>query len=98
MYGQMWRWYPVLKLEKGATYTLHLTSLDVNHGFNLYPININLQIVPGYDYALSITPNEAGDYRVICNEFCGINHHIMVGKVLVVEPGAKAALQSGDKP
>jgi cytochrome c oxidase subunit 2 len=97
MWGQMWMWYPVLKLEKGVTYTLHLSSLDLNHGFSLYPINLNLQIVPGYDYAVQVTPNEAGDYRVICNEFCGINHHNMVGKILVTEPGAKAAVQTGGK-
>jgi cytochrome c oxidase subunit II len=81
--AEMWRWTPVLKLKKGATYTLHLSSTDVNHGFSLYPMNINFQVVPGYDYGLKITPSEAGDYRVVCNEFCGIAHHIMVGKIIV---------------
>lgn len=81
--AQMWRWSPVMKLKKGAEYTLHLSSLDVNHGFSLFPVNINFQVIPGYDYALRITPNEAGDFRVICNEFCGILHHQMVGKIVV---------------
>lgn len=97
MWGQMWRWYPVLQLEQGVTYTLHLSSLDINHGFNLHPTNLNLQILPGYDYAVKVVPNEAGDYRVICNEFCGINHHNMVGKILVTPPKARAALQTGGK-
>ncbi len=83
--GRMWSWSPVLKLKKGVEYTLHLSSADVNHGFSLYPINVNIQVVPGYDYALKITPNQAGDFRVICNEFCGILHHNMVGKILVEE-------------
>src|SRR3990172_1281104 len=47
--GSMWRWYPVLKLRRGTEYTLHLSSKDVNHGFSLYPVNINFQVVPGYD-------------------------------------------------
>lgn len=81
--GQMWQWIPVLQLETGAEYTLHLSSVDVNHGFNLYPFNINFQVVPGYDYGLRITPTEAGDYRIVCNEFCGVGHHLMVGKVIV---------------
>jgi len=85
MYGRMWQWYPVLKLKKGASYTLHLSSLDINHGFSLFPLNVNFQVVPGYDYGLRITPNSSGDFRIICNEFCGIGHHIMVGKVLVVD-------------
>ncbi|MBX7143799.1 MAG: cytochrome C oxidase subunit II [Oligoflexia bacterium] len=82
--GRQWQWYPqILKLKKGAQYTLHLSSADVNHGFSLYPINVNIQVVPGYDYGLRVTPNQSGDFRVICNEFCGIGHHIMVGKVVV---------------
>lgn len=83
--GRMWSWYPVLKLKKGVQYTLHLSSVDINHGFNLFPMNLNFQVVPGYDYGLRITPNQAGDYRIICNEFCGVGHHMMVGKVLVTE-------------
>jgi cytochrome c oxidase subunit 2 len=83
--GRMWQWYPVLKLKKGAEYILHLSSTDVNHGFSLYPVKLNFQVVPGYDYGLKITPTESGDFRILCNEFCGIGHHMMVGKVLVEE-------------
>jgi cytochrome c oxidase subunit 2 len=89
--GRMWSWTPILKLKKGAEYTLHLSSLDVNHGFALYPINVNFQVVPGYDYGLRVTPSEAGEFHVVCNEFCGINHHNMVGKVIVVDPAEVAA-------
>lgn len=81
--GRMWNWSPVLKLKKDTEYTLHLSSADVNHGFSLFPINVNIQVVPGYDYALRIVPNQSGDFRVICNEFCGIGHHLMVGKIIV---------------
>lgn len=77
------QWTPILKLQKGKEYILHLSSLDVNHGFSLYPININFQVVPGYDYGLRVTPNASGDFRIICNEFCGIGHHTMVGRVIV---------------
>ncbi len=81
--ASMWRWRPVLKLKKGATYTIHMSSVDVNHGFGLYPLNLNFQVVPGYDYALRMTPSETGDLRIICNEFCGVGHHNMVGKIVV---------------
>lgn len=87
--AQMWQWTPVLRLERGATYHVHLSSMDLNHGFGLYPLNLNLQVLPGYDYALDMTPNEVGDFRIICNEFCGIGHHTMVGKIEVVEPGTE---------
>jgi cytochrome c oxidase subunit 2 len=42
-------------------------------------------VVPGYDYGLRMTPTEAGDFRIICNEFCGIGHHLMLGRVIVVD-------------
>ena len=32
-----------------------------------------------------VTPTESGDFRIVCNEFCGIGHHIMVGKVIVTD-------------
>ena len=79
------QWTPILQLEQGKNYILHLSSLDVNHGFSLYPINVNFQVVPGYDYGLRVTPTAAGDFRIICNEFCGIGHHTMVGRVIVVD-------------
>ena len=81
--ARMWQWYPVLRLKQGTRYTLHLSSADINHGFNLYPVNLNFQIVPGYDYGLTIVPNTTGDFRIVCNEFCGIGHHMMVGRVVV---------------
>jgi cytochrome c oxidase subunit II len=91
--ARMWSWDPVLKLQKGVEYTLHLSALDLNHGFSLSPVNLNFQVVPGYDYGLRVVPTEAGDFRIVCNEFCGIGHHIMVGRVIVVDsaghtPGA----------
>jgi cytochrome c oxidase subunit 2 len=89
--GRMWQWYPALQLEEGKSYMLHLSSSDLNHGFNLQPFNLNFQVVPGYDYALRITPTKAGDYRVICNEYCGIGHHLMIGRILVVPAGTGTA-------
>jgi len=34
-----------------------------------------------------VTPTAVGDFRIICNEFCGIGHHLMLGKVIVEEQG-----------
>jgi cytochrome c oxidase subunit 2 len=94
--AQMWRWTPVLRLQQGAEYTVHISSIDLNHGFSLLPQNINLQIVPGYDYGIRMTPNVAGDYRIVCNEFCGIGHHTMVGRI-VVGPSANQAAVTTEK-
>ncbi len=85
MVARLYEWWPVLELEKGESYRLHLSSMDVQHGFSLQPTNINLQIHPGYEMVLTVTPDEAGEFSVVCNEFCGIGHHTMVGRIYVVE-------------
>lgn len=83
--ARLWEWYPVLELEKDKTYRLHLSSADWQHGFSLQPTNINVQVHPGYDLVMTVTPDQAGEYGIICNEFCGIGHHDMVGRIHVVE-------------
>ncbi len=81
--GRMWSWYPILKLKQGQTYRLHISSSDLQHGFSLQPVNMNFQVLPGYDHVLTLTPTMKGDYQVICNEFCGIGHHLMTGRIIV---------------
>jgi cytochrome c oxidase subunit 2 len=83
--ARLWEWYPILELEKGKEYRLHLSSIDWQHGFSLQPTNINIQVHPGYEMVLTMTPSETGEYGVVCNEFCGIGHHNMVGKIYVVD-------------
>ncbi len=85
MLARMWQWTPVLKLKRGATYRLHLSSTDVQHGFSLQPLNLNFMVLPGYDYVVTITPTTAGEFSVVCNEYCGIGHHLMIGKIIVTE-------------
>jgi cytochrome c oxidase subunit 2 len=94
--AQMWRYYPILKLRKGQTYRLHVSSMDLQHGFSLQPVNMNFQILPGYDHVLTVTPTIAGDYSVICNEFCGIGHHTMTGKIIVTDDAAQPTAQLGE--
>jgi cytochrome c oxidase subunit II len=87
--ARIWQWWPILELEKGQSYRLHLSSADWQHGFSLQPININIQVHPGYEMILSMTPSEAGEYGIVCNEFCGIGHHTMTGRIRVVDKGGK---------
>ena len=34
---------------------------------------------------ISLTPTESGEFGIICNEFCGIGHHTMTGKIYVTD-------------
>jgi cytochrome c oxidase subunit 2 len=46
-------------------------------------LNMNFQILPGYDHVLTITPTSSGEFSIVCNEFCGIGHHLMTGRIIV---------------
>ncbi len=83
--AERWQYWPILKLKKDQTYRIHMSSKDLQHGFSLMPMNMNFQILPGYDHVLTITPTQTGEFPIICNEFCGINHHSMTGRIIVVE-------------
>jgi cytochrome c oxidase subunit 2 len=83
--ARQWQWYPILQLERGETYRLHLSSVDIQHGFSLQPVNLNLQVLPGYDYVATITPTRSGEYSLVCNEFCAVGHHLMLGKLFVTD-------------
>jgi len=81
--ARLWNWYPILELEKGKEYKIHLSSMDYNHGFSLQPVNINIQVVPGYEHVVKMTPTSTGTFAIVCNEFCGIGHHSMLGRIYV---------------
>jgi len=85
--SRLWDFWPILELEKGQSYRFHLSSMDWQHGFSLQPSNINIQVVPKYEHVVTFTPDRAGEYSVICNEYCGVGHHLMIGKIHVVESG-----------
>jgi cytochrome c oxidase subunit 2 len=81
--ARLWQWWPILEFEQGKSYRLHLSSLDYQHGFSLQPENINLQVLPGYEMVVTVTPDKTGQYSIVCNEYCGIGHHTMVGRIYV---------------
>jgi cytochrome c oxidase subunit 2 len=85
MLARLWEWYPILELEKNQTYRLHLSSLDYQHGFSLQPVNINIQVHPNYEMVVTVAPDQSGEFTVVCNEYCGIGHHTMIGRIHVVE-------------
>lgn len=76
-------WRPVIQLEVGETYRLLVSSSDVQHGLSLQPLNYNFQVLPGYLSVIEVTPDEAGEYPIVCNEFCGLGHHLMSGLIVV---------------
>lgn len=63
--------------------TFRLTSADVIHGFGVVGTNANAMAIPGYVSQFTVTFSSPGEYTIACNEYCGLLHHAMVGKLIV---------------
>ena len=86
MRAQIWSFAPAeIKIPAGSTVTFYVTSPDLQHGFLIERTNVNLMVVPGHVTKTSARFDEPGEYRFFCQEYCGLAHHFMFGKI-IVEP------------
>lgn len=76
---------------------LRATSADVVHGLLIEGTNINTMLVPGYVSDLPVRFKTLGDHVMPCQEFCGIGHQGMWGKVRVVDKVAFAKLAAAKR-
>ena len=87
--GQQWSWQITpTTLRAGSQVEFRVTSRDVNHGFAIYApdgrIAAQVQAMPGFTIKLVHTFTQAGTYRVMCLEYCGIGHAPMTSELTVV--------------
>jgi cytochrome c oxidase subunit 2 len=61
------------------------TSEDVIHDFGVPAFRQKLDVIPGRYTSTWYQPNKLGEYHVFCDQYCGTNHSLMIGKILVVE-------------
>jgi cytochrome c oxidase subunit 2 len=89
-YVQAFRYgfYPeTIVIKAGQPTTLWISSVDVLHGYSITGggQNLNLEIAPRHAFAATFTPDKPGTYLVVCNEYCGLQHHQMKGRIVVEE-------------
>jgi len=74
-------------VKAGTQVKFELVSEDTTHGFGVeYPtggIAFQAQVVPQNTQSVYWTFKEAGSYPVICMEYCGVGHHVMLSKLEV---------------
>ena len=70
-------------LKKGEPVRLDFTSLDFIHGFNVPDLHIRADLPPGKMTTIHLTPDKAGTYDFICDNFCGAGHEDMGGRIVV---------------
>jgi len=73
-----------VKVPAGTPIKFRLTSADVVHGFILVDRNVNTMVVPGFVSEVRTSFANPGEYRMPCDEFCGLGHQGMWARVVVV--------------
>ena len=74
-----------MHFKVGDEVTFFVTSPDVQHGFYVHGTDINVQVIPGEVGKVKTKFKRPGEYLIICNEYCGIGHQNMLGKIVVEE-------------
>ncbi|MDI9631373.1 MAG: cytochrome c oxidase subunit II [Acidobacteriota bacterium] len=95
-FGWMWAWEfvvdgesrgPRIELPAGKLVEFAVSARDVNHGFGIYDPQGRLvaqtQAMPGYVNPLRVRFDEPGTYHVLCLEYCGLGHAVMMGEISV---------------
>ena len=98
--GQQWFWsfehadgtkeVNELHVQQDKPYRFEITSLDVNHAFNVPDWTLMIDAVPGRINTLWNMFTQDGEYLIQCREYCGFSHYNMKAK-LFVEPAVTEA-------
>ena len=78
----------VIEVPLGAKVKFIATTKDVIHGFQAAGTNINLMLEPGYISEYTAEMNKAGEFLIVCNEYCGTGHTMMHSMLKVVDENA----------
>jgi cytochrome c oxidase subunit 2 len=84
MIAMMFAFQPAeIRVPAAKPVTFRLTSSDVTHGFSIVGTNGNTMVVPGYISQFTTVFRTPGEYLIVCNEYCGLSHHLMAAKLIV---------------
>ena len=86
--GNQWAWQVTpASVNAGQLVEIRVSTADVNHGFSLYDAKnrlvVQTQAMPGYTNVIRHRFTEAGTYRILCLEYCGLGHHTMMSQLTV---------------
>lgn len=91
--ARMWKFEPAdVTMPPGSTADVYVASADVTHGLQIIGTNVNLEVVPGAVNFARFKFDQPGDYLVVCNEYCGMQHHNMAARIHVSDKGVAPAI------
>ncbi len=74
-----------LHVPVGSPIKLTMTSEDVIHSFGIPAFRIKQDVLPGRYTTLWFQATKIGQYHLFCNQYCGTNHPLMKGEVIVMK-------------
>ncbi len=105
--GKQWMWHlqhpdgareiNELHVPAGKPIKLTMTSEDVIHDFFIPAFRVKKDVVPGRYTSLWFEATKTGRYHLFCAQYCGVNHALMVGSVVVMEPQEYERWLSGSR-
>jgi cytochrome c oxidase subunit 2 len=72
-----------------------MISQDVIHSFFVPAFRVKQDVLPGQYTTLWFEATRTGEYHLECSQYCGTDHALMGGTVIVMEPDQYAAWLSG---
>lgn len=72
-----------ITVDKGDKVILHITSIDVTHGFSLREFRVNVFLPPNETKTVEFVADKTGTYIFSCSVLCGSGHSEMTGKLIV---------------
>jgi cytochrome c oxidase subunit 2 len=75
-----------IRIPVGRTVAFALTSPDVIHSFWIPGLAGKVDMIPGRNNELIVRATQAGVFRGVCAEFCGLSHAHMAFDVVAMQP------------
>jgi cytochrome c oxidase subunit 2 len=73
----------VVHAPLGKPVIIHLTSLDVIHGFALHSMRVQQDCIPGLSVPVHFVAKETGTFAITCAQLCGSGHYRMRANLTV---------------
>jgi cytochrome c oxidase subunit 2 len=96
--GRQWMWHlqhaggqreiNQLHMPLGRPVRLTITSKDVIHSVFVPEFRVHMDAVPGMYTTAWFQATRTGTFHLYCSQYCGTNHSVMIGEVIVMEPDA----------
>lgn len=75
-----------MHIPVGQPIRVTMISQDVIHDFSAPDFRVKADVLPGRYTTLWFEADQAGTYRLYCQQYCGLNHSQMIGSIVAMQP------------